>query len=175
MIWLAALGAMLVFAGFRLASPKEFVHMWHLGKEQFVVFVLTIGCIFPHGELLLVAVGMAAELVFNLLNGAAIGTLFKPEMFVHSTTSAETCVEVGGALTFANWIPFKRRLEAAPGTGDVVIDLSETQLVDHTAMDKLLQSQREFSGAGRKLTLVGLDDHRAFGHENASGRKKTVQ
>lgn len=172
MIPLAALGAMLVFAGFRLASPKEFVHMWHLGKEQFLVFVLTIACIFPHGELLLVAVGMAAELLINFFNGASFGTLFKPDMLVH-TAADESRIEVSGALTFANWIPFKRRLEATPGEGDVVIDLAETQLVDHTAMDKLLQSQREFSNVGRKLTLAGLDDHRTFGHENSSGRKRT--
>lgn len=167
----AALGAMLVFAGFRLASPKEFVHMWHLGKEQFFVFVLTVACIVPTGNLLLVSVGIVAELLINYFNGASFGTLFKPDLLVHTAADASR-IEVAGALTFANWIPFKRRLEAVPGEGDVVVDLGEAQLVDHTAMDKLMQSQREFSNAGRKLSFDGLDGLRSFGHEKSSGRKR---
>jgi MFS superfamily sulfate permease-like transporter len=170
MIPLAALGAMLVFAGFRLASPKEFIHMWHLGKEQFVVFVLTIACIFPHGELLLVAVGMAAELIINLVNGASLGTLFKPQMALNSS-GGEAQIDVGGALTFANWIPFKKRLESLASVPTVTVDLSHAKLIDHTAMDKLVQSQREFSNAGRKLVFTGLEEHQAFGHEATSGRK----
>src|SRR3954454_23357767 len=39
---MAALGAMLVFVGFRLASPNEFIHAYKVGPEQLVVFVTTI-------------------------------------------------------------------------------------------------------------------------------------
>lgn len=92
---------MLVFAGFRLASPKEFVHMWRIGKEQFFVFVLTIACIFPHGELLLVGFGIVAELPINLFYGASWRTLFKPMLGVSTTGTSDT-LQAHGSLTFAN-------------------------------------------------------------------------
>ena len=170
MIPLPALGAMLVFAGFRLASPKEFVHMLHIGKEQFLIFVLTIACIFPHGELLLVMVGMAAELLFNMINGVSPKMLFKPQLSVSGTNDSPSYC-VGGALSFSNWIPLKKLLDAAPESANVTIDLTRTKFIDHTAMDKLLQTQRSFSNTGRTLTIAGLNEHRVFGHEAASGRK----
>lgn len=170
MIPTAALGAMLVFAGFRLASPKEFVHMWHIGKEQFFVFVLTIVCIFWNGNLLLVGVGMAAELLINFFNGAKLGTLFKPSLAI-SSNGTSTTLQAFESLTFANWIPLKRRTEQLADVPNVTLDLSEVKLVDHSTMDKLLQSQREFANAGRKLEITGLDHLRAFGHTPSSGRK----
>lgn len=173
MIPLAALGAMLVFAGFRLASPKEFIHMWHLGREQFVIFVLTVACIFPHGELLLVVVGMGAELLFNLVSGASFATLFKPKTII-AKQAEETTITVDGSLTFTNWIPFKNRLEATGDAPTVIVDLARANLIDHTFMDKLVQSQREFTNAGRTLKLAGLEEHHDFGHEATSGRKKLV-
>jgi MFS superfamily sulfate permease-like transporter len=173
MIPMAALGAMLVFAGFRLASPKEFLHMWHIGKEQFFVFVLTIACIFPHGELLLVGVGMAAELLINFFNGVKFGTLFKPSLAVSSDDEG-TKLQAYEALTFANWIPLKRRIEQLDGASHLTLDLADAKLVDHTTMDKLLQTQREFANAGRKLEITGLDQLRSFGSTASSGRIKAA-
>jgi len=39
---MAALGAMLVYTGFRLASPREFIGVYRKGRGQFVVFVVTL-------------------------------------------------------------------------------------------------------------------------------------
>lgn len=170
MIPLPALGAMLVFAGFRLASPKEFAHMWHLGKEQFIVFVLTVACIFPHGELLLVVVGMGAELMFNLINGVSPRVMFKP-LVLKSGTEAAPSFHVEGALAFSNWVPMKKLLDSPNGALSVTVDLTDAKFVDHTAMDKLLQTQRSYGNSGRTLIIAGLGDHKAFGHEASSARK----
>ncbi|GIT64764.1 MAG: hypothetical protein Ct9H300mP23_03910 [Nitrospinota bacterium] len=39
---LAALAALLVITGYRLASPHEFMSVYREGKDQFIVFVSTI-------------------------------------------------------------------------------------------------------------------------------------
>jgi MFS superfamily sulfate permease-like transporter len=158
LIPLAALGAMLVFAGFRLASPKEFLHMWKAGPGQFVIFCLTIAFIIPEGHLLNgIFVGVAAELLLNIFAGASIFSLFKPH--VETTTDrGDVRLNVAGSLTFTNWIPFLKQLRQADmARGDrLVLDLTEAHPVDRTARDKLAVLQREFTGDGRELQVLGL-------------------
>src|SRR5262249_24578589 len=60
---LAALDAMLVYTGFRLASPREFVHMYKIGREQLVVFVATIVAVLATDLLKGIAIGIAVKLL----------------------------------------------------------------------------------------------------------------
>lgn len=39
---MACLAAILLMIGFKLASPKVFIHMWKIGKFQFVPFIVTV-------------------------------------------------------------------------------------------------------------------------------------
>src|SRR5262249_16609248 len=66
---MAALGAMLVFVGFRLASPKEFIHTYKIGVEQLVVFMTTIIVTLSTDLLIGVSSGIVLKILIHLLNG----------------------------------------------------------------------------------------------------------
>jgi MFS superfamily sulfate permease-like transporter len=110
--------------------------------------------------------------LINFVNGASPATLFVPRI-VATEEPHGARIAAEGSLTFTNWIPFKKRLESLRDA-QVVVDLSQVRLIDHTFMDKLVQTQREFTNTGRTLSLAGLEGHHAFGHEATSGRKKAL-
>ena len=166
---LAALGAMLVFTGFRLASPKEFVHQYHLGREQLAVFVATIIGVLATDLLMGIAIGICVKVVIHLLNGAPLGSLLRLSVRVDETESGPV-VAVARSAVFTTWIGLKKRLEALKGSKPVTVDLSATSLVDHTVMDRLHEMEKEFREEGSELVLRGLDAHRALSDDPSAAR-----
>lgn len=78
---------------------------------------------------------------------------------------------------FSNWIPFKRQLEDI-GLGqknNVIVDLSDTKLVDHSVMEKLHEMQSEFELAGLSLKISGLDLHRSLSEHEFAARKRSLK
>jgi MFS superfamily sulfate permease-like transporter len=78
---------------------------------------------------------------------------------------------------FTNWIPFRRQLEqlALVQGRDIVLDLSDVKLVDHTVMAKLHELKEMLADEGRVLELVGLDAHIPVSeHELAARRRGLV-
>ncbi len=157
---LAALGAMLVFTGFRLASPHEFVHMYRVGREQLIIFVSTIVGVLATDLLIGIAIGIAVKAVIHLVNGAPVRSLFRLGVDVQRDDEGRALVRVKDATVFSTWIGLKKRLDALKGQSDVVLDLSETVLVDHTVMEKLQEMEKEFKEQDANLVIKGLEQHR---------------
>ena len=157
---LAALGAMLVFTGFRLASPREFVHMYRVGREQLIIFVSTIVGVLATDLLMGIAIGIAVKAVIHLVNGAPVRSLFRLGVDVQRDDEGRTLVRVKDATVFSTWIGLKKRLEALKDQSPVVLDLSETVLIDHTVMEKLHEMEKEFQEQGASLVIKGLEQHR---------------
>ena len=166
---LAALGAMLVFTGFRLASPKEFVHMYHVGREQLVIFVATIVGVLATDLLVGIGIGILVKVLIHLVNGVPFASLFRLRVDIDRAGDSAT-VAVKESAVFSTWIGLKRRLEALKGETPVTVDLSETALVDHTVMDRLAEMQNEFQEDGATLEIRGLDGHRAMSDDPSSAR-----
>lgn len=156
----AALAAMLIYTGFRLASPGEFLRAYRIGSEQFVVFVVTIVAALASNLLYGVGAGVAAKILIHLWNGVPVTGLFKSDVDVVPEGDRLVILVVKKAAVFSNWLGVCSVIaEQAVGRDEVVIDLSHTRLVDHSVMEKLHEVGREFAARGKKFLVIGLEEH----------------
>ncbi len=169
---LAALGAMLVYTGFRLASPREFVRTYRVGSEQFIIFVGTILAILSTDLLIGIGIGIAIKIIFHLWNGCPIFSLIRADVEAVSEGDSLVILVVRQAAVFSNWLGLRSTiLKEAEGREEVVIDLSRTRLVDHTVMEKLHQLSDDFTREGKRLSVIGLDEHKPLAEHPLAARK----
>ena len=157
---LAALAAMLVYTGYNLASPKEFRHMWLVGKEQLAVFLATLLATLATDLLIGIAVGILTKILIHLLNGAPLSSLFRPDVDIEDTSQGTVILRVRQSAVFTNWLKLRRLILKSGHAKELVVDLSGARLVDHTVMKKLEEMSRDFTLAGRQLHVTGLDRHK---------------
>lgn len=172
---LAALGAMLVYTGCRLASPREFLHAYQVGREQLVIFVTTLIVSLATDLLIGVLAGAAVEILLHWINGIPLSALFIQPISVDLRPGDKGYVVcVKDSAVFTNWVALKARLARLDPDKDLVLDLSQATVVDHTVMEALHELEKEYEHRGRKLTLLGLDTHHAFSDHPQAARRKTM-
>ena len=173
---LAALAAMLVHTGYRLASPGEFAHMLKVGPEQLIVFVSTIIGVLATDLLVGVGIGIAVKLSIHALNGVPMRSMLKPYLETVKVADGKVQINAKGSAVFTNWIPFRREIErlGLVQGNDVVVNLAGTRLVDHSVMEKLHEVAMDFELAGRRLEVVGLDSHRGISAHPRAARKRVI-
>jgi MFS superfamily sulfate permease-like transporter len=168
---LAALAAMLIFTGVRLASPSEFVKTFRIGAEQLAIFTFTLVVTLATDLLVGVAAGIALKTVVHVVNGAPPRSLFKPE--IETLQSGDRVVlRVRHAAVFTNYLIIKRYLVQQDSAKHVELDLSHARLVDHTTMERLHELEHEFSQQGRHFRILGLEQHRGLSEHPLAARKK---
>jgi MFS superfamily sulfate permease-like transporter len=169
---LTALAAMLVYTGFRLASPAEFRHVYHVGKEQLLIFLSTIIAILATDLLIGIVIGIVVEILLHLVNGAPFRSLVRLHYNPCPVSDRKTLLAVKEAAVFTTWIPLRRRIEELAQRHDVEVDLSDTRFVDHTVMARLHEMQADLASQNRALTVSGLDHHRPLSEDVTAARKK---
>ena len=100
-------------------------------------------------------------------------SLFKPFLDIEPRDDKTYIIHAGGSAVFSNWIPFKHQIEdiGLIQRLNLVIDLSETRLVDHSVMEKLHELQKEFEQEGLSLELTGLEAHSMLSEHPLSARR----
>lgn len=169
---LAALAAMLVFTGFRLAHPYEFIKTWKIGKEQLAVFLTTIIITLVEDMLVGVLAGVVVEFALHMWHGMSFRAAWKPSIAMDHSEDAICRITVRDAAVFTNWLHLKARINQLGPKADVTLDFSDVQLVDHSVMEKLHEMEMEFERAGGKLHVVGLDSHLSLSKHPQASRKK---
>lgn len=167
-----ALAAMLITVGIRLAHPKEFIHTFKIGKEQLLIFVVTIVITLATDLLIGFAAGMLTEILINLLNGKPLSVIFKTPTEV-SFIEDKYLVKISKAAVFTNFMGIKSKLEAIPQGFNVEIDLEDTKLVDHSVMENLNHFKNDYENEGGIVRIVGLEKHKSLSEHPLSARKNS--
>ncbi len=125
----AALAAILVHVGIKLADPRKLIAMWHVGRWEAAIFATTLGAIVATDLLTGVVLGFGlatARLVFRL---AALHIDMEHEV------SDVLLVRLSGVATFLNVPRLAAMLDALPHDRPVSFDLARLAYIDHAALE----------------------------------------
>ncbi len=169
---LASLAALLVYTGFRLASPKEFAKTLGIGWEQLALFIVTIVGVLATDLLIGVCIGIVAKLAIHVMRGVSPTNLFKMDYVIRETETGFFHVAVNGSAVFSNFIGLKSELSDLPEGATVVFDLSEVYLIDHTVMEFIDHYSHDYTARGGVCRIEGLDKHRPYANHPLSARRQ---
>ena len=149
MVPVAALSAMLIFVGYRLASPKLFGKVFKTGWEQLLVFVATIAVTLATDLLIGIAAGILVELLIQLLNGVSLKSIAKSTLELDEDLAQGVyTVRVVDSAVFSNYLKLKGLLNSIPKAKIIVIDFDQARLVDHTVLENLSLFKEEYIRKG---------------------------
>jgi MFS superfamily sulfate permease-like transporter len=164
---LPALMAILVYTGYKLASPDLIKKIFSVGKEQLIIFFVTLLTTLKFGLILGISAGVIITVIIHFIINKNV-TLFlrhwvKPNVLMFKEDDAESnyYVSVKHFCTFANFYRLKQKLNAISTDNDVIVDFSMCEFVDHTVMENLNNYQSAFTKNGGHFDIIGLDMHDA--------------
>lgn len=166
----AALSAMLVYIGFKLASPAEFKKVKNLGYDQLLLFVVTIVVTILTDLLIGVGVGILLKIILHLTQGVSLKDLVGFRWASVQRDGQEQFL-LKGATTFMNYLKFKSFIEDKPKDSVLTFDFGNVKLADHTFMENLHHLQNDFVQAGGKLNVVGFEHHHFQSKHPLSSRR----
>lgn len=168
----AALAALLIGVGFRLAHPREFIHTLHIGKDQLAMFVTTIIFTLSVDLLVGVAAGITLKIIIQAASGKSIKSLFKANVEVLDQ-QGDFYVRIHKAAVFTNWLGIKKELDAIPFGASVYIDFNNADIIDHSVMENIHHFKHDYEAKdGGKVYLKDLDNHKPASNHRLAARKK---
>jgi MFS superfamily sulfate permease-like transporter len=169
---LAALAAMLMVTGYRLAAPKEFAKTHKVGKEQLAIFVSTVIFTLATDLLIGILVGIVVKLIIHLINGVPLKSLFKPFFTMEVIDEEHYVIDVEHSAIFSNFMSLKKHLEELPPGKKITIDFTNTKLVDHSVRSHLHELAEAYHRKGGEFYIIGLDNHTSLSdHPRATVKK----
>lgn len=167
----AALAAMLIFVGFKLAHPKEFKHIWHVGKDQFLIFITTVILTLSTDLLIGVLSGIILEIFINFFHGASLKGAFTTKDSHVIIKDGNFILELSHDAVFTNILGLKRSIDSIPPKQNVIIDFSRAKIVDHTTMVALHHFAEIYHENGGTIHFEGKSNLKKSGHDKNSTLK----
>jgi len=180
MLPLSALGAIIIYTGYKLCAPKVWKHVAHVGGEQLFVFTATVVVTVTTDLLWGIVVGMLTKVVLEvwlatrvelpeqhetlsgrlLRRAAQAGELFRNPVVGSVSTQEGYHLYFARPLVCFNAMHLHRALAQIPDNAQAVhfhvTDL--VTLVDHTTTTTLFDFAEDFKRSGRGVArILGLE------------------
>ena len=161
---LCAFAILLVYTGFKLASPAVFKQVYSQGTEQLIFFVATM-ILTLYTNLL---IGLLGGLLLAMVSHMLLARVSIPRFFKMIYNSGSNLIEnsegnynlnIKGIANFLGILKIDKLVSQIPAGANVNIDLSETRLVGITYMDYLVDYLKTQNDTGGKVVIQGLDSH----------------
>lgn len=162
---LPALMAILVFTGYKLASPKMIRQIFSIGKEQLIIFFVTLLVTLKVSLITGILAGLAVTFIIHMILTKSFSlfakNILKPNVLMYKEEQGRGnyYISVKHFCSFLNYNKLKQKLDAVPEDQDLIIDFSLCEFVDHSVMESLNNYQELFHKKGGHLDIIGLDMH----------------
>ncbi len=161
---LSALAAILVYTGYKLATPNAFKKVAQVGKESLAIFLSTLVTTLFTNLITGIAVGILVSFLIHVALNRSVSLflshLIKPNILMFKEGGWGTYyISVKYFCSFLNFYKLKNKLDVIPEREDVVLDFSMCNFVDDTVMEGLETYKEAFAKKGGSMEVIGLDKH----------------
>ena len=157
----AALGALLVYTGFKLVNFKDIYNLWKTSPSEVGIYFVTVTTIVCTDLLIGVGTGIALSAIKLLLRFSNL----KTELVV-SDDNQKAQLKLQGAATFINLPKLAGELERVPSGAELHVEFEQMRYIDHACLDLLLNWAKQHANFGGKLILDWDKLHGRFDTED---------
>lgn len=171
---LAALAAILILTGWKLAKPAVFKSFWDAGKFQFIPFIVTVIVIIGIDLFKLVPALSGKGLIIGVLAGIVAATAsilygnLKNSYYFHREDHKEGDVikiRLSEEVSFLNKAAIRETLDHMPENSRVVLDATNTKYIDYDVLE-LIKEFRDIKVPLKNIQLQTVGFKQAYKIEN---------
>ena len=144
----SALGALLVFTGFKLVNIRDIKSLWQTSRGEAGIYFATVIMIVCTDLLTGVCVGIALSAVKLLVRFSNL----QMELTV-SNDQKQAHLQLKGAATFIGLPKLAGQLEDVPPGVELHVDFAHLTYIDHACLDLLMNWARQHENIGGKLIM----------------------
>jgi MFS superfamily sulfate permease-like transporter len=159
----SALGALLVYTGFKLVNFQDIKSLWKMSRGEVAIYFATVITIVCTDLLIGVLVGIGLSAVKLLVRFSNL----QSELVI-SRDRKKASLVLHGAATFLNLPALANELEKVPAGAELHVEFDSLSYIDHACLDLLMNWANQHASFGGELVLDWHKLHGRFSAEDSA-------
>lgn len=165
----AALGAILVYTGYKLVKFNTLRELWKIDKGEALIFLATMTIIVAEDLLL----GVLAGLALSALKLLHRFSYLRPSLTIEAG-ERRARLQLEGAATFIRLPILASFLNQVPGDAELHVDFTHLTYIDHACLELMTSWAKRHSSAGGRLIIDWESLHGRFRDDAATAFKRSA-